>query len=93
MSSQPWTLNSHQVSGILSKQLDAVFGIAVCIAAFTVFREGVGVGWGAGDDNTACTPQWSDHRTGDQMIAQLFGDKLHWNITRNIHLHKTNILL
>jgi hypothetical protein len=43
MSNQPWTLNSHQVSVILSKQLDAAFGIAVCIAAFIVFREGV---WG-----------------------------------------------
>lgn len=55
-------------------------------------RGWVGLG-GGGGDNTVCTPQWLDHRTGDQMVAQLFRDKLHSNITCNIHLNKTNILL
>jgi hypothetical protein len=48
-----------------------------------------GWGWGGGGDTMAWAPQWLDHGTGDQ----LFRDKLHSNITCNIHLHKTNTLL
>ena len=68
VSSEPWSLTSHQVSGICLQRPDMpLLRTANCTAAVIVFREEK-----RGDNADPCVVKLKNYRTGIRKVTQVF---------------------